>query len=166
MTDLPRWPDPSGPPPGGYPVHPVHPVHPVRPAGPPLADPLRPLYPGATFGTPPVDPYRYGPGYAQQPPPATNGMAVAALVVSVVGAAGLVCYGLGGYLGLVGAILGHVARRQIRQRGGSGDGMALAGVIVGWIALGLAVVATALLALFVVVMINSPGGFEAPPADV
>jgi hypothetical protein len=44
--------------------------------------------------------------------------------------------------------------------------MALAGVIVGWIALGLAVVATALLALFVVVMINSPGGFEAPPADV
>jgi hypothetical protein len=127
---------------------------------------LRPLYPGATFGTPPADPYPYRPGYAQQPPLATNGMAVAALVVSLVGAAGLVCYGLGGYLGLVGAILGHVARRQIRQRGGSGDGMAMAGVIVGWIAMGLAVVATALLGLFVVVMINSPGGFEAPPADV
>jgi hypothetical protein len=30
-----------------------------------------------------------------------------------------------------------VARRQIKERGGQGDGMALAGIIAGWIITGL-----------------------------
>jgi hypothetical protein len=37
----------------------------------------------------------------------------------------------------VGAILGHIARKQIRERGEQGDGMALAGIIVGWILTGI-----------------------------
>jgi hypothetical protein len=68
-------------------------------------------------------PYQVPPGYpvyvVQQRP--TNGLAIASLVCSVVG------------IGLVGAILGHVARRQIRQTGEQGDGLALAGIIVGWV---------------------------------
>jgi hypothetical protein len=36
-------------------------------------------------------------------------------------------------------VLGHVARKQIRERGQQGDGMALAGIIVGWILTGLMV---------------------------
>ena len=36
-----------------------------------------------------------------------------------------------------GANLGHVARKQIRERGDGGDGMALAGIIVGWVITGL-----------------------------
>jgi hypothetical protein len=75
-------------------------------------------------------------------------MAVASMVVSIVGIAGLCAYGLGGFLGAVGAILGHVARRQVRERGEGGDGMALAGIIVGWISVGLAVITVAGLALF------------------
>jgi hypothetical protein len=37
----------------------------------------------------------------------------------------------------VGAVLGHVARKQIKERGEQGEGMALAGIIVGWIITGL-----------------------------
>jgi Domain of unknown function (DUF4190) len=107
------------------------------------------------------DPYQQGGypayGYLSAPTaPETNGLAVASMVVSIVGAVGLVCYGLGGYLGIVGAILGHVSRRQIRERGGSGDGMALAGIITGWIAAGLAVIATVVIVILIVVAVNDP----------
>jgi hypothetical protein len=54
-------------------------------------------------------------------------MAIAALVCAVIG------------LGPIGAILGHVARKQIRETGEQGDGMALAGIIVGWITTGIVV---------------------------
>jgi hypothetical protein len=79
-------------------------------------------------------------------------MAIAAMVVSIVGALGLCAYGVGGFIGLVGAILGHVARRQIRTRNEGGEGMALAGIIVGWIATGLAVIAAAFVVWFFVWM--------------
>lgn len=34
--------------------------------------------------------------------------------------------------GIAGAIMGHVAMRQIHDRGEDGDGYAKAGIIVGW----------------------------------
>ena len=74
--------------------------------------------------TPPPYPYPYQ--------PRTNGLAIASLVCSVAGVATCVS-------APVGAILGHVARKQIRERGEAGDGMALAGIIVGWILTGLLV---------------------------
>lgn len=121
-------------------------------------------YPGAAYpeaGYPPagvaypVDQAGYGPAQPGYPPPgygypgygypaaptATNGLAIASLIVSVMAVSGLCFYGVGGLLGVVGAILGHVARRQIRQQGGAGDGMALAGVITGWVATAIAVLA-------------------------
>jgi hypothetical protein len=69
------------------------------------------------------------------------------MVTSLVGAATLFCWGLGGLAGLVGAILGHVARRKIRRSGEAGDGMALAGIIVGWIVFVLGVAGAVLLTL-------------------
>jgi hypothetical protein len=63
--------------------------------------------------------------------PQTNGMAIASLVCSILGM--FTC----GLTGIVGAILGHVARKQIAERGEGGDGMALAGIIIGWIVFGL-----------------------------
>jgi len=47
-----------------------------------------------------------------------------------------------------GLVLGIVARKQIRETGEEGDGLALAGIIVGGIA-------TALFALFIVVWIGA-----------
>lgn len=84
------------------------------------------------YGVPPQVGY---PVFAPQPK--TNSLALASMITSIVGAALLVCYGIGGIPAMVGAILGHVARRQIRERGEGGDGMALAGIITGWIAFGL-----------------------------
>jgi hypothetical protein len=57
-------------------------------------------------------------------------MAIASLICSL---AGLAIY----VSAPVGAILGHVARKQIRETGEQGDGMALAGIIVGWVVTGL-----------------------------
>ncbi len=93
----------------------------------------------------------------------TNGMSIAALVVSLVGAVGLICYGAGGVLGIVGAILGHVARKQIRERGEGGDGMALAGIIIGWITTALAVVIVALVIIFVVWAVRNAPTYNPTP---
>jgi hypothetical protein len=85
-------------------------------------------------------------------------MAIASLVVSGIAVFGLCAYGLGGYLGIVGAILGHVGRRQVRAQGGQGDGLALAGVIMGWVTTAIAVIATAVILFFVVwVARQTPG---------
>ncbi len=48
-------------------------------------------------------------------------------------------------LGAIAAvILGHLAKKEIRESGGrlSGDGMALAGLILGYVQIGLVVLAT------------------------
>jgi hypothetical protein len=74
----------------------------------------------------PYQPYPYG----YPPAPRTNALAVASLVCSVAAVATCIT-------APVGAILGHVARRQIRERGEAGDGLAQAGIIVGWVLTGV-----------------------------
>ncbi|GGC52716.1 DUF4190 domain-containing protein [Hoyosella rhizosphaerae] len=105
-----------------------------------------PNSPGA-YGTPPQygDHSPYGgrspiPGQHQYPPygyygapPPTNGMAIASLVTSLTS---LVCCGLFAFVGI---ILGVMARKQIRQTGERGDGLAIAGIVVGSILTGLIV---------------------------
>jgi hypothetical protein len=79
------------------------------------------------------------PGYGYAPPlvPPTNNLAIASLVLALVG--------LGCQLTApIGAIMGHVALKQIRERGESGEGMAKAGIIVGWILTGLMLVVIAI----------------------
>ncbi|WP_067450641.1 DUF4190 domain-containing protein [Actinomadura macra] len=97
---------------------------------------------------PPYDPYGgygsdpYGQQYQQQPPvqhhyygggppvvPRNNGMAVASMVLGIIGV--VTC---GGVVFSVGAIIfGHVAQGQIRRSGEGGGGMATAGLILGYI---------------------------------
>jgi hypothetical protein len=96
-------------------------------------------------------PYAYQPpGYPASRP--TNGMAIAALIC-----------GIGQFFGfwLLGTIpavvLGHIARRQIRRTGEQGDGMALAGLILGYVGLALSVIAIILIAVLVVA-----AGHQAP----
>jgi Domain of unknown function (DUF4190) len=110
------------------------------------------ITPSAATGPSPLPPpaYPYAPypsPYGYGAPRTTNSLAVASMVTSIVGAATLFCWGLGGIVGLVGAILGHVARRKIRNSGEAGDGMALAGIIVGWIVLGLGIAGAVLLSV-------------------
>jgi hypothetical protein len=90
---------------------------------------------------PPGDPNAYPPGQyppGQYPPQfyvqprKTNGLAIASMIVSILSLTSC-C----GPVGVVGAILGHKAKGQIAQTGEEGEGMATAGVIVGWISFGL-----------------------------
>lgn len=91
--------------------------------------------PPAAGGPPPAAPAPYGYGYppAWYPPPSrpANATAIAALAVGVTAVTSCLPFGF------VAIILGHVARRQIRERGKQGDGMALAGIITGWINTGI-----------------------------
>jgi hypothetical protein len=125
-----------------------------QPSPPAYPDPTSPYQAYQTPVYPAPYPYMAPPGRS------TNGMAIAALVVSCVGVLGLCAYGLGGWIGAIGAILGHVGRRQIRERGQGGDGMALAGIIVGWIATGLFVLAGIGWGIFIWWAVNHPDEFD------
>ncbi len=170
FPSAPGYPVPAAP---GYPV-PAAPGYPVPPAPgypnpavpgyqdqpapgylsqpqPGYAGPVYPDYYGAPMPEQvyPVAPYQYG--YLPYGPPQrpTDGMAIASLIVSCMSVLTLCGYGVGGLVGAVGAILGHVARRRIRQSGAQGDGMALAGIIVGWITTTIGLLSIAFLIVFV-----------------
>ena len=76
------------------------------------------------------------PEAAAAPSLRTSGLAVASLVSGIVGLSMVPL--LGSILAL---ILGYMARREIRDRPNelTGDGLALAGIVLGWISVGLAV---------------------------
>jgi hypothetical protein len=94
---------------------------------PPVSDAPPPPPPG----TYPPPPYRsaYAPPAYGPPPagPTTNGFSIASLVLGIVWV-----FGVGAILAV---IFGFIARRQIRESGGrqGGDGMALAGIILGFV---------------------------------
>ncbi|HMQ25051.1 MAG TPA: DUF4190 domain-containing protein [Acidimicrobiales bacterium] len=82
---------------------------------------------------PPVSPA--GPyGAPMAPVRTTNGMAIGSLVCGLLGF--LTCVSA-----IVAVILGHIARKQIRESGGTqqGEGMAMAGLILGYVVIGLGV---------------------------
>ena len=91
--------------------------------------------PPPAYGQPAYGPPEYGPppGYPPMYPRQTNTMAILALVLAFVFAP-------------AGLILGIIARRQIRQTGEEGSGLALAGIIVGGIF-------TAIFVLFILIWI-------------
>ncbi len=105
-----RFSQSAPPPPNSGPIPPQSP-YPGTPA------PNSP-YPG---GPGPNSPYPGQPFQSQSAPQSTSGMAIGSLVCSLLG------------LGLIGLILGVVAKNQINASGGrqGGAGLALAGIIIG-----------------------------------
>jgi len=82
---------------------------------------------------------------AQYYPPAlqpTNGLAIGSLVCALLG------------ISLPAVIMGHIARHQIRDKNQAGDGLAIAGLVVGW--LGMAFYALIFIAAMVAA--SGPGG--------
>ncbi|WP_380278737.1 DUF1707 and DUF4190 domain-containing protein [Kitasatospora purpeofusca] len=65
------------------------------------------------------------------PPPArrTNAVAVTSLVL------GLLCVPTGGLLGVPAVIAGHIGRKQAAERNEEGDGMAVTGIVFGWLSI-------------------------------
>jgi hypothetical protein len=71
-------------------------------------------------------------------------MAIASLILSLVGLVSCLTP-----LGFVGLILGYSARRRIRESRGAlgGDGLATAGIVIGWINVAITVLGIAMLIL-------------------
>lgn len=99
------------------------------------------------------------PGYDQQPgaysgypqgayapAPATNTMAILALVLGII-------------IAPLGIVFGFIARSQIKQTGESGDGLALAGIIIGGIFTLLIVAYFVFIIIFISVMASSIPNF-------
>lgn len=98
------------------------------------------------WGTPASPPQTWGPppppGQVPSPyasvPPVTNGLAIASFVCSLTGA--LACFAIpfvNLLLAIPGIAMGHVARTQIRNARGAqaGDGLAIAGLVIGYLQL-------------------------------
>jgi Domain of unknown function (DUF4190) len=132
----------------GYPEAPAqsYPQGPVagvqQPGGYPQPGYAQPSYPQPGY-QPGAPAWAGAAGYAS---PKTNGLAIAALVCGIVQFFGF------WLLGTIPAIvLGHIARKQIRQRGEQGAGPALAGLILGYAGLAL----TVIVVIIIVVAVNS-----------
>ncbi|SDC55814.1 protein of unknown function [Geodermatophilus telluris] len=99
------------------------------------------------------DPSGYGSAQAYGPPPPgwppyrrpTNTLAILALVFAFVASP-------------AGLVLGILARRQIRQTGEEGDGLALAGIVIGGIGTALAVLGV----VVAIVVVATVGASFAP----
>jgi hypothetical protein len=120
------------------------------------------------YQPPPAPPgaYQGGTGYEGYPPPEyatpyqpaqaaggrTNTLAIVALICSLAGF----------FIGIsapVGAVLGHVATRQIRQTGEEGAGMAKAAIIVGWILTGIFVIGCCIAGIAILAAANYDGRY-------
>jgi hypothetical protein len=108
----------------------------------------QPGYPPAGYGQPP---YGYPQGYVAPPP--NNSLALTAMIISICGL--MLCQ----LLGIVGAIMGHKARAQIRERGEGGESYATIAIIVGWVSFGLLV---GIIVLYAVILggVFATGGFD------
>ncbi|MDX3664403.1 DUF4190 domain-containing protein [Streptomyces sp. ID05-26A] len=97
-------------------------------------DPYNPKQPGDPYGQQPPygqpGPYgqqpMYGYGYPP-PPPKSQTNAILALVLSIVGPA--TC----GLTAIVGVVFGHIALGKIKRGEEDGHGLALAGLIIGYL---------------------------------
>jgi hypothetical protein len=105
------------------------------------------------YQQPPPNPYQQPyyqppPYYGYPPPRGTNTMAILSLVFAFVFAPAAI-------------IMGHIARKQIRQTGEEGDGLALAGLILGYIFTGITVAFCLFYAGFVILYLGMLGASSA-----
>lgn len=118
---------------------------------------------------PPPYPPQYPPQYPQapypppyQPPPQTHTMAVVSLVFGLLSFVG--CAGLGSIIAIIAGnmALGDIRANPLRYSGG---GMANAGIIMGWISLGLTVCAICAWVFYMVfvILISSSDFSWLPP---
>jgi hypothetical protein len=102
--------------------------------------PAYPITGGPVPGAVPPGPY-YTP-VVVAPSATTNTMAILALVFAFVFAP-------------LGIVFGHMGRKQIRERGEQGDGLALAGMIIGYIHTGLWVLICGFYIIFFVILVSA-----------
>ncbi|MCV7222596.1 DUF4190 domain-containing protein [Mycolicibacterium elephantis] len=125
------------------------------------APPPPPPPPGGEYGQPygyPPEYYGYGYGYGSgygsgygYPPPArTNALAVASLVCAFV-------------LAPLGIVFGHLALSQIKKTGEEGRGLAVAGLVIGYVITAMTVLAVVISVLLFMFFASAPQDVELYP---
>lgn len=101
--------------------------------------------------------YDYSSGQPSGYAPRTSVAAIASLILSILGLIQVLPF-IGSIGGL---ILGYAARNEIARGNGAvgGEGLAQAGVILGWIGIGLAIIGICLIALMFIGIISVPFSF-------
>ena len=94
--------------------------------------------------TPPGTPVAGGPGQG------TNGLAVAGMICGILGLVLFWTIWLGIILGVLGIIFGAIGQSRAKTMGGTGRGMAMAGLICG----AIAVVAAIIFVVFIASQVN------------
>jgi Domain of unknown function (DUF4190) len=134
-------PPPDVPPPTEAPTQYPPPQYPPQQYAPPQypSQYAPPQYPPPPPYAPPPAPYGYPPP-AYAPQSRTSGFSIAALVLGI-----LWLYWVGSILAL---IFGYIAKGQIDRSGGTvtGRGMAIAGIVLGWIGVGTLILFIVLIA--------------------
>ncbi|MBL0885774.1 DUF4190 domain-containing protein [Myceligenerans indicum] len=138
---------------GQQPASPYEPGQaPAQPASPYQQSPYQ-QQPGAT-------PYPAAPGYPAQyggQPFPKNDLGVWALVLGIVSI--VMC---GFVAGIPAVIVGNKARHAVRNGEADNDGMALAGVITGWIGTALSILV--IVFYTIIIAIGVSGGFDSSPS--
>ena len=109
---------------------------------------------GQPIGQPAVAPYAqpapllaYG-GYASGPLP-TNGMAIASMILGILSIPLIFAYCAGTPCAILAVVFGHLARGRARRGETAGGGMALAGLICGYVTLAVVLAVVILFAVFI-----------------
>lgn len=141
------------PPYGGDPNNPFGQQPQYQPPADPYAQPgyqQPPAYTPPAYGQP--QPYMSGPVQygAQGVTPGNNVLALISMILGIAGLVLMCAYGIGFLPGAAGLVLGFVGRSQINRSGGlqGGSGMAMAGIIMGAIAVGLSVIVLVAILVF------------------
>lgn len=106
-------------------------------------------------------PYPAAPGYPAQyggQPFPKNDLGVWALVLGIVSI--VMC---GFFAGIPAIIVGNKSRQAVRNGEADNDGMALAGIITGWI--GTAISILVIVFYVIIIAIGVSGGFDSSPSD-
>ena len=137
MTETPESSGPRDTPPPAAPPPPPPPQQPPQQY--PYPYPPAP-YGGGGYPPPPPQPYA---GYTPPPTGPRNGLGVASLVIAIVGLLSSFSVAGGVILGIVAVIIGFVARGRVRKGEANNGGVALAGIVLGFVAMiaGLAFIA-------------------------
>ena len=108
------------------------------PTPPPTPPPAQSPPPGPTPPPAPPAAGQQTTGYGYQTGPKTNGLAIASLVLGIAGLVFYVC----GVASILALVFGYMARGQIDRdpQNQGGRGMAIAGIIMGWIGVAILVI--------------------------
>ncbi len=159
MTEQPESPDLSGPSPTppGPPSYPY--AYPPPPPGAGAYSPAPPgsgypAYQGAYPGAYPPPPMPYGDPYLGSPTAKRNGLGTAALVIGILAVFPGTCTVIFGVvLGVIAVILGFLARGRVSRGEADNGGAALAGILLG----GLAILLSAALIVLVSTVFKDAG---------